>query len=101
MATLYLLNALLHVPIAENAGALHLLSHYDMHGKGIQWIDVHLLDSVLSTNSIPWTSDKNGTTGLKVNWVVPSRRVSGQFCRRRYVPPLVEPRDRGCRVAVG
>ena len=49
------------LPSATAAGhdeALRLVSERKLHGKGLGWIDVHLLASTLLTGCALWTKDK-------------------------------------------
>jgi len=56
-----LLSLLAALPSATAAGhdeALRLVSERKLHGKGLGWIDVHLLASSLLTGCALWTKDK-------------------------------------------
>lgn len=62
---LALLSALPLLKIAGHAEALHLVEARSVHGKGIGWIDVHLLSSAL-LNRVPlWTRDKKLNAAAK------------------------------------
>ena len=56
-----ILSLLAALPSATAAGhdeALRLVSERKLHGKGLGWIDVHLLASALLTGCALWTKDK-------------------------------------------
>jgi len=55
---LKLLAALPATPVAEHVEVLSLLSEGGLAGRGLAWIDVHLLASVLLANRTLWTFDK-------------------------------------------
>jgi predicted nucleic acid-binding protein len=55
---LSLLAALPSCPVASHAEGLHLVTERELAGKGIGWIDVHLLASALLSNCTLWTRDK-------------------------------------------
>jgi hypothetical protein len=55
---LALLSALPTLKVASDSEALHLIKVRALHGKGIGWIDVHLLSSSLLTRTPLWTNDK-------------------------------------------
>ena len=56
---LTLLNDLPQSPIASPAEALHFIEHNQLMGKGIGYIDVHLLAaSALAESTLLWTADK-------------------------------------------
>lgn len=55
---LSLLAALPSAAMAEHSEALRLVSDRKLHGKGVGWIDVHLLASSLLTGCRLWTKDK-------------------------------------------
>jgi predicted nucleic acid-binding protein len=56
------LELLAHLPaasVAENAEVLGLIEHFALHGKGLGYVDIHLLASVaLSPGTTLWTRDK-------------------------------------------
>lgn len=54
---LELLDALPRVVEAAHAEALQLLDHQRLHGRGLGWVDVHLLASALLTRARLWTLD--------------------------------------------
>ena len=55
---LSLLSALPTLTVASHAEALYLVEGRKLHGRGIGWIDIHLLASSL-VNHVPlWTRDK-------------------------------------------
>lgn len=57
-----LLAALPRAEMAENEEVLRLLEANRLYGKGLGWIDVHLLASTLLTGCRLWTFDKSLTT---------------------------------------
>jgi len=56
---LRLLRALPSVKVATHAEALHLTEARRLHGRGIGWIDVHLLASALLSQTGFWTRDRS------------------------------------------
>ena len=54
-----LLEALPSASVAEHEEVLHLLSNRRLHGRGLGWIDVHLLASALLSRCPLWTLDKS------------------------------------------
>jgi len=55
---LALLAALPAAKIAEHDEALRLLDTHKLSGKGLGWIDVHLLAAALLSGCALWTGDK-------------------------------------------
>jgi len=55
---LNLLAALPEVQVAEHSEVLHTLHSYKLYGKGLGWIDSHLLASALLSDCDLWTLDK-------------------------------------------
>jgi len=55
---LRLLKELPRAPLAEDAEVLSLLETCRLWGRGVGWIDVHLLASTLLSHSRIWTLDK-------------------------------------------
>lgn len=55
---LSLLAALPAATTVEPGEALRFVSVHKLHGKGLGWIDVHLLASALLTGCTLWTKDK-------------------------------------------
>ena len=55
---LALLNALPGVRVAEHREVLHLLEAERLYGRGIGWVDAHLLASALLSGYSLWTLDK-------------------------------------------
>ena len=53
-----LLRALPSVKIAEHEEVLHFIAERKLAGRGLGWIDVHLLASALLANCTVWTFDK-------------------------------------------
>lgn len=44
--------------VAEHEEVLHLIQARSLYGKGIGWIDAHLLASALVSHASLWTKDK-------------------------------------------
>ncbi len=55
---LTLLRELPHVQVAEHHEVLHLLETRRLYGRGLGWVDAHLLASSLLTGCRVWTLDK-------------------------------------------
>jgi predicted nucleic acid-binding protein len=55
---LTLLRALPQTPSAEDEEVLHLLDARQLHGRGLGWVDVHLLASALLLGCALWTLDR-------------------------------------------
>lgn len=56
---LYALNAMPAAPVATHDEALVFLAHHRLAGRGIGWVDVHLLASTaLADGARLWTRDK-------------------------------------------
>jgi len=55
---LNLFSALPTLKIASHTEALHLVEARSLYGKGIGWIDIHLLSSSLLNRTPLWTRDK-------------------------------------------
>jgi predicted nucleic acid-binding protein len=55
---LSLLASLPQAPIAAHAEALALLDRHDLAGRGIGWVDVHLLASARIAGMSLWTADR-------------------------------------------
>jgi len=55
---LSLLEALPMSTVAGHEEALYLASDRKLYGKGLGWIDIHLLASALLSKSTLWTKDK-------------------------------------------
>ena len=53
-----MLESLPMVKVAEQDEVLQLISKHRLHGKGIGWIDCHLLASSFISNCKLWTFDK-------------------------------------------
>ncbi len=53
-----LLGALPPAAEASHAEALHALHAHRLHGKGLGWVDVHLLASALLSGAGLWTLDR-------------------------------------------
>jgi len=55
---LALLRALPEASVAEHEEVLILLTNWRLHGRGLGWIDVHLMAAALLTGCRLWTLDK-------------------------------------------
>ncbi len=55
---LSLLQSLPQAPQAENGEVLHFIEQNGLMGKGLGWVDVHLLSSVRLAEAQLWTLDK-------------------------------------------
>lgn len=55
---LNLLSALPSVELATHAEALRMVDVHRLHGRGIGWIDAHLLASALLSGTGLWTRDR-------------------------------------------
>lgn len=53
-----LLAAMPQAPLAGHDEALEFLEHAKLHGKGIGWIDIHLLASARLAHASLWTLDR-------------------------------------------
>ena len=58
---LKLLSELPTVTLATNEEAMHLIEKHRLGGKGLGWIDVHLLASALLSHTPLWTRDRKLT----------------------------------------
>ena len=56
---LSLLAALPRAGMADHGGVLHLLEPNRLYGRGLGWVDAHLLASALLTGCGLWTFDKS------------------------------------------
>jgi predicted nucleic acid-binding protein len=72
LSIIKLWQSLPHANHATHQEALHCLEKHSLFGKGIGFIDLHLLAStLLSTNTFLWTNDrrlKNLTDDLKLSF---------------------------------
>jgi predicted nucleic acid-binding protein len=55
---LSLLQALPKARVAEHSEVLHLVNAHQLYGRGLGWIDMHLLASTLLAECGLWTADK-------------------------------------------
>jgi len=53
-----LLGALASARVADHAEALRFIDHHGLAGRGIGYIDVHLLASAVLSDARLWTYDK-------------------------------------------
>lgn len=63
---LALLSALPQARVAEHAEVMHLVEIEGLQGRGLRWVDVHLLASALLTRCPLWTRDKPLKQSAKV-----------------------------------
>jgi len=70
---LSLLSALPTVKLATHSEVLHLVEKHGLSGRGLGWIDVHLLASALLSGVALWTVDRR----LKV--MLESMGIAGRF----------------------
>jgi predicted nucleic acid-binding protein len=56
--------------IATHAEALHLVAAHKLHGRGIGWIDAHLLASAMLTGLPLWTRDRKLQQATKALGIV-------------------------------
>ena len=69
---LKLLSSLPLLKMADHTEALHLIETRSLQGKGIGWIDVHLLSSALLSRLPLWTRDR------KLNAVAKALGIAGK-----------------------
>ena len=65
-----LLHALPEVRVAEHYEVMHFVNSYSFYGRGLGWIDMHRLVSVLLTECHLWTLDsrlKHAAAALKIS----------------------------------
>jgi hypothetical protein len=65
-----LLAALPQAHVASHQEVLHLLETHGLHGRGLGWIDMHLLAATLLSGSTLWTFDAplaRAASALKVS----------------------------------
>lgn len=55
--TLRALDALRHLAVANHFETLEFIERYKLNGKGIGWIDAHLLASCALSEALLWTRD--------------------------------------------
>ena len=58
-------------PVASNEEALTMIERHKLMGRGLGWIDVHLLSSALLSGSAIWSRDKQlaaAAAALKVSF---------------------------------
>jgi hypothetical protein len=73
---LSLLDALPRICTAEHVEVLHLIEKEHLYGRGIGWVDAHLLASTCLSHSLIWTSDNRlfrvaATTGIALRFGTP------------------------------
>ena len=70
---LRLLDALPAAPPAEHDEVLTLVGTHRLHGRGLGWIDMHLLASTLLAGCGLWTLDKRlHATAVRIGAVTPA-----------------------------
>ena len=62
---LRLLSELPTVNVASHEEVLHLVEQHELHGKGLGWLDAHLLASALLSKTPLWTRDRRLATAAK------------------------------------
>jgi predicted nucleic acid-binding protein len=55
---LHLLETLAQAPVVGQEEVLHLVETRKLQGKGLGWVDVHLLAAALLSGSTLWTTDR-------------------------------------------
>jgi len=55
---LHLLAALPATPVAEHDEVMELIRRHELHGKGLGWVDMHLLASSRLAGCALWTLDR-------------------------------------------
>jgi predicted nucleic acid-binding protein len=68
---LSLLDTLPKARLAEQEEVMHVIEKYNLMGKGLGYIDMHLLASAMLSHIPLWTLDKrlmNVSSTLKVKW---------------------------------
>lgn len=73
---LALLQELPSTPIAENEEVLSFLESERLFGRGLGWLDAHLLASALLAESWIWTLDaslKRAAVQLKIDYSITDR----------------------------
>lgn len=55
---LSMLSSLPTIQLAEHDEVMYLISEHNLHGRGIGWIDAHLLSSALMAKCKIWTFDR-------------------------------------------
>ena len=55
---LTLLSSLPAAPVADHPEVLRFLDTHRLHGRGLGWVDIHLLASALLARTPIWTLDK-------------------------------------------
>ena len=72
-----LLAALPAAKVASHSETLHLVEVRTLHGKGIGWVDLHILASALLSQTSLWTRDK------KLQAAAHALGISGKECANR------------------
>ena len=60
-----------HAPAVPHREVVEFVRHHRLHGRGIGWIDVHLLASAVVAHATLWTADPrlaSAATELKINY---------------------------------
>ena len=59
---LELLRRLPSVPVVENEEVMTFVEHHRLMGRGVGWVDVHLLTSATLESVLLWTADRRLAT---------------------------------------
>ena len=62
---LTLLRALPQAPVAENEEVLRLVEDARLYGRGIGWVDAHILTATLLSRTLIWTLDRQLASAAK------------------------------------
>jgi len=68
------LNALPQACMAEHEEVMYLIEHEQLQGRGLGWVDVHLLASAKLTQCTLWTLDKALKQSAKTLQISAERR---------------------------
>ena len=60
-----LLRRLPSVPVAENEEVIRFVEQHRLVGRGIGWVDAHLLASVVLDGVLVWTTDRRLATAAR------------------------------------
>ena len=66
---LALLRSLPQAQVAESEEVLRLVEDARLFGRGIGWVDAHLLPATLLSRTLIWTLDRQLASAAKVLWV--------------------------------
>ena len=68
---LSLLDTLPKIAVADHEEVLRLVDSHRLYGRGLGWIDMHLLASAVLSNTPIWTLDKSLARSAKAIGVAP------------------------------